>query len=312
MARREELPYLSQSGILLLLILGVLTPVGLMSAAGVVAIVLGGGIGSLVVGILVVSFALATLGASTALLVMFQRRTRLAREQVTFLTNVTHELRTPLSAIRLYAQTLQLERAEDPETRRQCVEAILRETARLGQLVDRVLEWRRIAEGRRTYQKQRAPVEPALDEALANFQGLLAAGEVELRQDRSSTREVYVDRTAIAEAVLNLLVNAHKYTGKTKRITLRSRDVDGGVEIAVEDNGAGIPRSEQQRIFQPFHRGDNGLDSGAAGVGLGLAIVRDVVRGHHGHIRVDSEPGRGSTFTLFLPAAPPVGSGGKS
>lgn len=312
MARREELPYLSQSGILLLLILGVLTPVGLMSAAGVVAIVLGGDIGSLVVGILVVSFALATLGAGTALLVMFQRRTRLAREQVTFLTNVTHELRTPLSAIRLYGQTLQLERAGDAETRRQCVEAILRETARLGQLVDRVLEWRRIAEGRRTYQKQRARVEEALDEALTNFQGLLAAGEVELHQDRSSTREVYLDRGALAEAILNLLVNAHKYTGETKRITLRSRDVEGGVEIAVEDNGVGIPRAEQQRIFEPFHRGGDRLDFQAAGVGIGLAIVRDVVRGHHGRIRVDSEPGRGSTFTLFLPAAPPVGSGGKS
>jgi two-component system phosphate regulon sensor histidine kinase PhoR len=312
MGRREELPYLSQSGILLLLILGVLTPVGLMSAAGVVAIVVGGGIGSIVVGILVVSFALATLGAGTALLVMFQRRARLAREQVTFLTNVTHELRTPLAAIRLYGQTLQLERAEDPAERRQCVDAILRETGRLGQLVDRVLEWRRIAEGRRVYRKQRGRIDEALDEALTNFQGLLASGEVELRQERAATREVDLDRAALAEAVLNLLVNAHKYTGERKRIVLRTLDVTTGVEIAVEDNGVGIPKTEQLRIFEPFRRADDRLGAQAAGVGLGLAIVGDVVRGHGGKVRLASEPGQGSTFTIFLPAAPAAGPGGKS
>ncbi|MBN1772128.1 MAG: HAMP domain-containing histidine kinase [Deltaproteobacteria bacterium] len=312
MGRREELPYLSQTRILLLLILGVLTPVGLMSAAGVVAIVVGGGIGSIVVGILVVSFALATLGAGTALLVIFQRRTRLAHQQVTFLTNVTHELRTPLAAIRLYGQTLQLERTEDPETRRQCVDAILRETGRLGQLVDRVLEWRRIAEGRRVYQKQRGRIDGAVDEALTNFQGLLAAGEVELRQERSATREAYIDQPALAEAVLNLLVNAHKYTGETKHIALHTRDVDGGVEIAVEDNGVGIPESEQARMFKPFRRGDDRLRSQASGVGIGLSIVRDVTRAHGGKVRVVSEPGRGSTFTIFLPAAPPADTGGKS
>ena len=312
MGRREELPYLSQSGILLLLIFGVLTPVGLMSAAGVVAIVVGGGIGSIVVGILVVSFALATLGAGTALLVMFQRRARLAREQVTFLTNVTHELRTPLAAIRLYGQTLQLERAENPEERRACVEAILRETGRLGQLVDRVLEWRRIAEGRRVYHKQRGRIDEAVDEALRNFEGLLATGEVELRQARAAAGEVCVDRAALAEAVLNLLVNAHKYTGETKCITLHTRDVAGGVEIAVEDNGVGIPKAEQARVFEPFRRGDDRLRSQAAGVGIGLSIVRDVARAHGGRVRVDSGTGRGSTFTIFLPAAPPAGTGGKS
>ncbi|MBI5487974.1 MAG: sensor histidine kinase [Deltaproteobacteria bacterium] len=309
MAKTRAQPFLSERNILLVIILGVLVPVVLMSAAGIVALVIGG-VENIVIGTLVVSFALGSLGAAVTILVMVRRRARLARQQVTFLTNVTHELRTPLAAIRLYAQTLQLDRAASDEERRECAEAILRDTERLGQLVERVLQWRKIAEGRRPYERHRDTVEPALLEALDAFRGLLRSGEATLAVDLRAALPVEIDRAGITEAVLNLLVNAHKYTGERKLITLRSRDVAGGVELEVEDNGIGIPKAHQERIFEPFHRVDDRLRSQAAGVGLGLAIVKDVVSAHDGRLRVRSEPGKGSTFTIFLPVARPASEGG--
>jgi two-component system phosphate regulon sensor histidine kinase PhoR len=310
MSRATDQKYLSERGILFLLILGVLVPVALVSAAGIVALVVGRGTESIVIGILVITFALGSLGAAIAILVMFRKRTRLARQQMTFVTNVTHELRTPLASIRLFAQTLQMERLQDDAQRKECVEAILRESDRLTLLVDRVLQWRRISEGKRIYEQRIETVEPALREALDAFRGTLRSGEATMAVDLRSAQLVHVDRAALAEAVLNLLVNAHKYTGERKEIALSSRDADGGVEVAVRDNGVGIPEAEQERIFEPFRRVDERLRSHASGVGLGLAIVRDVVTAHGGRVRVDSEPGKGSTFTLFLPRVADGAQGG--
>jgi two-component system phosphate regulon sensor histidine kinase PhoR len=311
-AATKTQPYFSERNILLVIILGVLVPVVLMSASGIVALAIGGGVQNIVFGTLVVSFALASLGAAITILVMVRRRTKLARQQVTFVTNVTHELRTPLASIRLYAQTLQLGRAESEAQRRECADAILRDADRLGLLIERVLQWRKIAERRRMYERRRETLDGALRDALDAFHDVLRAGEATLKVDLQATREVELDRTGIADAVLNLLVNAYKYTGEHKELALRSRDVEGGIELAVQDNGIGIPKAEQARIFEPFHRVDDRLRSQAAGVGLGLAIVQDVVLAHDGRLRVDSEPGKGSTFTVFLPAARTKTEGGKS
>jgi len=310
MGRATDQKYLSERGILLLLILGVLVPVALVSAAGIVALVVGRGTESIVIGILVITFALGSLGAAITILVMFRKRTRLARQQMTFVTNVTHELRTPLASIRLFAQTLQMERLQDDAQRKECVEAILRESDRLTLLVERVLQWRRISEGKRIYAPKVETVEPALREALDAFRGTLRSGEATMEVDLRSTQLVHVDRAALADAVLNLLVNAHKYTGAHKEIALSSRDANGSVEVAVRDNGVGIPEAEQERIFEPFRRVDERLRSQASGVGLGLAIVRDVMAAHGGRVKVDSAPGQGSTFTLFLPRAADGAPGG--
>jgi two-component system phosphate regulon sensor histidine kinase PhoR len=296
--------YLSLRGVLLLLILGVLVPVVLVSAAGIVALTLLREAGGIVIAVLVVTGALASLGALVAVLVMLSRRFQLARQQVNFLTNVTHELRTPLAAIRLYAQTLELDNAQDASAREECIAAILRESRRLEHLVNRVLEWRSIVEGKRRYVFAEGPVGPALDEALDSFRAILRAGEVDLKTEIGATTVVKLDRAAMAEAVLNLLVNAHKYSGDDKRIFLGARDVEGGVEITVRDNGIGIPRPEQEKVFEPFHRVDSRLRAQGSGVGLGLAIVGDTVRAHRGRIALSSEPGLGSTFTIFLPAVP--------
>jgi two-component system phosphate regulon sensor histidine kinase PhoR len=290
-------------------------PVVLLSAADIVALAVGSDVQTLVVGVLVVTLAIASLGAAVVILVVLQRRWQLARRQVTFLSTVTHELRTPLAAIRLYAQTLEMDRAQDEEDRRRCAMAILRETRRLEHLVERMLHWRRILQGRAVVALSAERTDAALEEAVESFRGLVEAGEATMEVDLAARQPVRMDRAAITEAVLNLLVNAHKYTGDEKRIRLASRDEGNEVAIDVSDNGIGIARGDIRRISEPYFRADNRLRAPASGVGLGLAIVRDTMQAHGGRLEIRSELGRGSTFTLRLPAAdsettePPEASG---
>ena len=300
---RDDSRYLSVRGILLLLIFGVLVPVVTMSAAGVVAIVLWTDVPALITGILVTSLALATLGATIAILVMISRRSRLVRQQATFVANVTHELRTPLAAIRLHAQTLEMGHALGDGERANCLGTILREAGKLDRLIQRVLEWRLIVERKRPYALVRGSIGDAVDDAVRSFRAVVDPAEIDLAVESKATRVVAIDREAMSGAVLNLLMNAYKYSGEKKAISVATRDVGGGVEVAVRDNGIGIPRAEHERIFHAFHRVDQRLRGRAAGAGLGLAIVWDAARGHGGEVGVVSEPGKGSTFTIFVPAA---------
>jgi signal transduction histidine kinase len=145
-------------------------------------------------------------------------------------------------------------------------------------------------------------VSGAVEEALARFRRMIVPGEVELDVDLASESPVSHDRDALSRVVLNLLVNAYKYTGAEKRIRVASRDDGDHVEIRVEDNGIGIPATELEHVFEPFFRVDSRAPGGAAGAGLGLAIVRQLVHLHGGEVKASSEPGRGSVFSVRLPA----------
>ncbi|MDI7268076.1 MAG: HAMP domain-containing sensor histidine kinase [Myxococcota bacterium] len=301
------------SGILLMLVLGVLVPVCLMSAAGIVALALWNDVQGLIIGILVTTLAATTLGLTITILVALTKRARLAQRQATFLGNVTHELRTPLAAIRLYAQTLQIRHATDAQDRERCVDGVLREAEKLDVLISRVLEWRMISEGRRRYAREPGSINDAVEDALKSFRAFVDSADIDLAADLAAGATAAIDREALAGAVLNLLANANKCTGERKVIRVATRDADGAVEVSVADNGVGVPRSEQQRIFEPFYRVDHRLSGRASGAGLGLAIVKDVARAHGGSVKVDSEPGRGATFTISVPSletAPAPAGGG--
>jgi len=295
---------MSLAGTFVALAVGVILPVLLSTAVGIVALALGESSTTLIVGVLVVSFAAAAIGGAVTAIVLLGRRARVVRLQADLLTNMTHDLRTPLAAIRMYAQTLQAGRLkEDPERTRASLETILRETEWLEAMIDKVLTWRSTVKDRQILEMKTQPIREAMELASGRFTKMVVPGEVDFSEDLKSTAPVAHDRYAIVTVVLNLLVNAYKYTGADKKISLRTHDRDGWVVITVEDNGIGIPRKEMGRVFDPFYRVDTRLVQKASGAGLGLAIVRHLVRAHSGEIDVESVEEKGSRFSVRLPAA---------
>jgi two-component system phosphate regulon sensor histidine kinase PhoR len=288
---------------------GVVLPVLLSTAVGIVAIVAGESSLTLILGILMVSFTAAAIGGAVILYVLLGRRARLARLQSDLLANVTHDLRTPLAAIRVYAQTLQSGLLQtDPVRAEECLRTIVRETEWLDAMIDRVISWRAAAKDRGLVDMQRGPLRPVVDEAQARFLRMVPPDEVRLEYACESTASVRHDPRALEQAILNLLVNAAKYSTAPKRIGLTVRDEGPWVVVSVEDHGIGIPAGEVRKIFEPFYRA-KGAAAVASGAGLGLAIVHYVVKAHGGKISVDTGEGKGSRFSLFLPACARVEAG---
>jgi len=299
-------PNLSLTGVIVTLAVGVMLPVVLSTSVGIVSIALGEKTNNLVVGILVICFAVASIGGAVTATVLLGRKARTARLQSDFLANVSHELRTPLSAIRMYAQTLQNdELRKDPQKTRECLDTIVRETEWLETMVDRVLTWRSAAKDRRVLELQIAPLSATLSTALDRFSSLVAPGEVDLGVDITTTAPVAHDANGVVTVLLNLLINAYKYTGEDKRITVRAFDRDAEVILEVEDNGIGIPITDRRSVFEPFYRSDDRLRSRSSGAGLGLAISKAVVSAHQGSIGADAHDGGGTRMTVRLPVATP-------
>jgi signal transduction histidine kinase len=297
---------LSLTGVIVTMAVGVILPVLLSTSVGIVIIALGEKTNSLVVGVLVISFAAATIGSAVIATLLLARKARTARLQADFLANVTHELRTPLAAIRMYAQTLQGgQLRKDPKRTEACLKTIMRETEWLETMIEGVLTWRSAAQDRRVLELHTAPLGDAIQRAVDRFMLLTTPGEVDLRLDVSSTALVDHDPDGIRTVLLNLLINSYKYTRDNKQISLRAFDRDGEVVLEVEDNGIGIPFIDRRRIFEPFYRVDSRLRSKSSGAGLGLAIVRALVTAHGGTIELHSREGKGTCMIVRLPIATP-------
>jgi signal transduction histidine kinase len=230
------------------------------------------------------------------------RESKLSRLKSDFVSHVSHELRTPLTSIRMFVETLRLGRVHSPEEQAELLGLLDKETERLSGLVGRLLDWARIETGRKVYRKVPLPAAEVARDAVAVFDRQHLAGDGELAVEIDDTLpEVAADRDALELVLLNLLINAHKYTGENKRILLRARAGEGAVVFEVEDNGPGIPKAERKRIFEQFYRMDDLLSRKTEGTGLGLAIAKRVVEDHGGRIQVTGEPGKGSRFSVSLP-----------
>ena len=299
-------PNLSLTGVIVTLAVGVMLPVVLSTSVGIVSIALGERANNLVIGILVICFAVASIGGAVTATVLLGRRARTARLQSDFLANVSHELRTPLSAIRMYAQTLQTGRLQgDPEKTGECLATIVRETEWLETMVDRVLTWRSAAKDRLVLELRVAPMDGTVRAALDRFSLLMAPGEVALSAEIATSAPVAHDANGIVTVLLNLLINAYKYTFEDKQIRVRAFDRGDEVILEVEDNGVGIPLADLRRIFEPFFRSDDRLRGRSSGAGLGLAISKTLVTAHGGTIEADSNEGRGTCITVRFPVASP-------
>jgi two-component system phosphate regulon sensor histidine kinase PhoR len=254
----------------------------------------------LIYGVMTLSIA-GMLAAAWFLFRTVRRELRLAEMKSDFLSNVTHELKTPLTSIRMFVETLQEGRVKDEAERKEYLGVISREAERLSGLIQRVLDLARF-EGRRqdAVRVRETDVGSLLRDTAGIFRRRLTGDErtveVEIEDDLPA---VQMDAEAIREAVLNLLGNAEKYGGK--RIRLSAAASGGTLSIEVEDDGIGIPEAEQSRIFTKFYRSEDTLARNVEGSGLGLALVAEIAAAHRGRVDVSSRPGEGSRFTISLP-----------
>lgn len=297
------------------LIIGfVFVPAALMLAVGVLMLVFGAAARDYLFGGLILALVATTVGGTVATVVVVQREARVARLQTDFVNKVSHDLRTPLTSIRMFVETLQLGRLKDPERQREALEIISDETARLSGLINRLLDWARMESGRRTYRFERQPVEAVVEDALQAFEPQRLSHPAEVRRlVEPGLPDVMADREALSGALLDLLNNAHKYTGPEKVITVGVARAGPAVHITVSDNGPGIPAPDQKRIFEKFYRARDPLQRTIEGSGLGLAMVKHIVQAHGGKVAVASEVGHGATFTVTLPVAEPAApAGGRS
>jgi signal transduction histidine kinase len=231
-----------------------------------------------------------------------RRELRLAALRSRFVSAVSHELKTPLTAIRMFAETLQIGRSGDPNSQQEYLETIVNESERLTRLLNNVLDFSKIERGKKQYRLEQQDLADIVSASARAMQYPLEQQHFTLNVETDDALPpVDVDRDAIEQAILNLLANAMKYSGESRAIDLRLARVDGEAVIAVEDRGVGIALEEQRRIFEQFYRVPSQDNEGIPGTGLGLTLVRHIAEGHGGRITVESVPGQGSTFSIHLP-----------
>ena len=226
-----------------------------------------------------------------------------------FVANLSHELKTPVGAIGLLAETLLAE--PDPDVAHRLTERVVNESFRVSRTIDDLLELSRIEAGAENV-RQPVPVHLVLEEAADRIRPAAELSEIGIRVREVSTRvSAWGDRRQLVSAVANLLDNAVKYSSPGSTVEVRAASDGSTVAIEVEDHGLGIPARDIERIFERFYRVDRARSRDTGGTGLGLAIVRHVVANHEGEVTVRSIEGQGSTFTVHVPAGPgPVAVGG--
>jgi signal transduction histidine kinase len=234
------------------------------------------------------------------------REMTLARLKSDFVANVSHELRTPLALIRLYAETLELGRLTAKEKYQEYFRIIREESERLTALINNILDFSRIEAGRKEYEFKETNLAELVRSTLDSYRFQIEQNGFAFEEKISGDiPPVIVDREAIARSLLNLVNNALKYSKDQKYIGVSLYRSNSRVNLEVRDHGMGIPKNEQEKIFEKFYRCGDPLVHNIKGSGLGLSLVRHIARAHGGDVLVESAPQQGSKFTIALPLEPP-------
>jgi signal transduction histidine kinase len=236
------------------------------------------------------------------LAVAHQELLSLDEAKTNFLANVSHELRTPLTSIRAFSEILQ-SYPDDDETQQEFLHIISSESERLTRLVNDVLDVTKIESGQMEWRDESVDASALLEQCTRTFAPLLEQSTLEFRQDLAPDLPlIRGDHDRLQQVIHNLLNNAMKFTSDGY-IGLRAR-VDGAeLHISVSDSGVGIASQDQERVFEKFQQVGDTLTGKPKGTGLGLTICREIVEHHGGQLTLESQPGKGSTFTIVLPVA---------
>jgi signal transduction histidine kinase len=291
-----------------------LNPAKLTQSAHVLKLTLG-----LLIGVL-----LLAIGVGSWLIVAdLSRQLTLARQKTDFVSNVSHELKTPLTSIRMFSELLAEGRVSDRARQRSYLGIITAETARLTRLINNVLDFARIERGEKKYSFQKCDLASVVRETADTYRPHLEANGFQFACELPDS-PVFVngDRDALAQVVVNLLSNAEKYSDTRKEIALRvvlpsplnlnpnlnrpaPQCLPSCVEVRVSDRGLGVPPACGEKIFEQFYRAHDSLSNGIQGSGLGLTLARQIARAHGGDVVYEPRAGGGSCFTLRLPVLAP-------
>ena len=261
----------------------------------------------LTLGLLIVLLVLAIGTGSWLIVSNLNRQLTLARQKTDFVSNVSHELKTPLTSIRMFSELLAEGRVNDPAKQRSYLGIITAEAARLTRLINNVLDFARLERGEKKYNFQKCDAVALVRETAETYRPHLEANGFQFDcQLPDAAVFVNGDRDALAQVIVNLLSNAEKYSDSRSEITLRLEQPTTPLphlEVKVLDRGLGVPAGCGEKIFEQFYRAHDSLSSGIQGSGLGLTLARQIARAHNGDVAYESRPGGGSCFTVRLPLA---------
>jgi signal transduction histidine kinase len=220
-----------------------------------------------------------------------------------FVSSVSHELKSPLTSIRQLAEMLQTGRVPTEERRQKYYDVIVEQSKRLSLMISNVLDFAKMEDGGKQFKFELTDMGQFLREAIAGIQQQVSHQSFEINVKIATTLPtIAIDRNAISQAITNLLDNAIKYSDLIKTVNVGAFLKDGNLHISIQDFGVGIDKEDMTKIFDRFYRGTNELIRSKKGSGLGLTLVKQIIQAHHGAIEIASEPGKGSTFTIKLPA----------
>jgi len=282
----------------------------------------------LTLGLLVLVLVVAIGVGSWIIVNDLNRQLRLARQKTDFVSNVSHELKTPLTSIRMFSELLAEGRVSDPAKQRSYLNVITSEAARLTRLINNVLDFSRLERHEKKYDFLDCDLAQIVGDTAETYRPHLENNGVKLECSLPmSQMPIHGDADALAQVIVNLLSNAEKYCNGRKEIELRlrkarisdrsgvdasesQRDVEhpgpdpGYAEVRVLDRGLGVPRGSEEKIFEQFYRAHDSLNSGIQGSGLGLTLARQIARVHGGDVIYEPREGGGSCFTLRVPLQP--------
>ena len=260
----------------------------------------------LALGLIVVVLVAAILLGGWLMAIDVRRQMRLAQQKTDFVSNVSHELKTPLTSIRMFADMLAEGRVNEQDRQRNYLRIISAESARLTRLINNVLDFARMERGAPSGERRACDLVDVVEEVVNTCRPHLEAAGIPLSLEMEAEElPLVADRDALAQIMLNLISNAEKYGGKEIVVRVRQQkngaDSTGFACVDVLDRGPGIPARKSETIFQPFQRLDDSLASGVSGSGLGLTLARRMARAHGGDVTYSPRPGGGSCFTLTVP-----------